>query len=130
MSIEPNSSTGSDRWALSRKWIDRRAWQSPTLRKALAEHDLATVFRVLRRYGVSQRKLAAITDQSQSEISEIVGGRRVRSYDVLARIAEGFGIPRGWMGLAYDQEQDMEPEMPGPQRCRCGCCCGEPGDCA
>ena len=34
-----------------------------------------------------------------------MGGRRVRSYDVLARVATGFGIPRGWMGLAFDQVQ-------------------------
>ena len=126
MSIEPNPSTGPDRWGLSRKWIDRRAWQSPALRKALAEHDMATVFRILRKYGVSQRRIAAITDQSQSEISEIVGGRRVVSYDVLARIAAGFGIPRGWMGLAFDQDQELPELQP---RCRCGCCCGESGDC-
>jgi hypothetical protein len=33
--------------------------------------------------------------------SEIIAGRRVvSSYDVLVRISDGLGVPRGWMGLA------------------------------
>ena len=51
---------------------------------------------------MSQRRIAALTGQSQSEISEILGGRQVVSYDLLARIAEGLGVPRGQLGLAYD----------------------------
>src|SRR5512145_2301494 len=129
MDIEPNSSTGPDRWALSRKWIDRRAWQNPKMRTALAKHDLAIVYRVLKGYGVSRRKVAAITDQSQSEISEIMGGRRVVAYDVLVRICQGFGLPRGWMGLAFDLDQELPDAVVPVPRCRCGCCCGEAGDC-
>lgn len=130
MSIESNSSTVPDRWALSRKWIDRRVWQNPRMRAALALRDLAAVFRILRAHGVSQRKIAAITDQSQSEISEIVGGRRVVAYDVLVRVADGFGIPRGWMGLAADQDQELPDAEELVPRCRCGCCCGESGECS
>jgi plasmid maintenance system antidote protein VapI len=129
MDIESNSSTGPDRWALSRKWIDRRAWQNPTMRTALAAHDLPTVFRVLKRYGVSQRKIAAIIDVAQSEISEIMNGRRVVGYRVLVRICQGFGIPRGWMGLAFDLDQEL-PDTEEAPRCRCGCCCSEAGDCS
>jgi transcriptional regulator with XRE-family HTH domain len=44
---------------------------------------------------VAQRRIAAITDQSQSEVSEIIAGRRVVvSYDVLVRISDGLGVPR------------------------------------
>jgi transcriptional regulator with XRE-family HTH domain len=50
---------------------------------------------------MSQRRIAAMTGQSQSEISEILSGRRVVSYDVLLRIADGLGVPRGLMGLAH-----------------------------
>jgi transcriptional regulator with XRE-family HTH domain len=68
------------------------------------------VYRLLQRFGVAQRRIAALTDQSQSEVSEIIAGRRVVvSFDVLARIAEGLGVPRGWMGLAtYSGEGDHQ----------------------
>ncbi len=46
------------------------------MRRLLAEHDIAGVYRLLQRHGVSQRVIAARTGQSQSEVSEIVAGRR------------------------------------------------------
>jgi transcriptional regulator with XRE-family HTH domain len=73
------------------------------MRRLLAEHDIGGVYRLLHRHGVSQRAIAARTGQSQSEISEILAGRRVHSYEVLLRIAEGLEIPRGWMGLDFDE---------------------------
>src|SRR5215475_12635207 len=72
------------------------------MRAVLATRDIAGVFRLLQKVGVSQRRIAALTGQSQSEISEILSGRQVVSYDVLARIADGLGVPRGHLGLAYD----------------------------
>jgi transcriptional regulator with XRE-family HTH domain len=73
------------------------------MRRYLAARDIGSVYRLLQRFGVSQRAIAARTGQSQSEISEIIAGQRqVISYDVLERIALGLEIPRGWMGLAYD----------------------------
>jgi transcriptional regulator with XRE-family HTH domain len=73
------------------------------MRSALAAREVSTVYRLLRRTGVSQRQIAALTGQSQSEVSEILKGRQVMAYDVLARIADGLGVPRGYMGLAYDE---------------------------
>ncbi len=78
------------------------AWEEPEMKRALADRDVSTVYRLLRRVGISQRQIAALTGQSQSEVSEILKGRQVMAYDVLARISEGLGIPRGYMGLAYD----------------------------
>jgi transcriptional regulator with XRE-family HTH domain len=73
-------------------------------RRALAEHDIATVYRLLTESGISQHQIAHLTGQSQSEVSEILKGRRVvQGYDVLVRIADGLDVPRGWMGLAYDE---------------------------
>jgi len=83
--------------------IDPALWLRPEMRAALASRDIAAVFRLLQRVGVSQRRIAALTGQSQSEISEILGGRQVVSYDVLARIADGLGVARGHLGLAYDE---------------------------
>ena len=77
--------------------------ERPELRAATADRDILTMYRLLQRYGFSQRRIAALTGQSQSEISDILkGGRKIRNYDLLLRIADGLGLPRGWMGLAHD----------------------------
>jgi transcriptional regulator with XRE-family HTH domain len=87
--------------------ISATVWEHPATRRALAQHDLATVYRRLQAAGVSQRRLAALTGQSPSEVYEILNGRRVMAYDVLARIADGLGIPRGYLGLAYDESTEL-----------------------
>lgn len=82
--------------------LDPAVWQRHEMRLALANRDIAGVFRLLQRVGVSQRRIASLTGQSQSEISEIMSGRQVMAYDVLVRIADGLGVPRGHLGLAFD----------------------------
>ncbi|GLW92319.1 hypothetical protein Aglo03_31350 [Actinokineospora globicatena] len=82
-------------------------WEEAEMRAALAAREVSSVYRLLRRTGVSQRQIAAMTGQSQSEVSEILKGRQVMAYDVLARIADGLGIPRGYMGLAYDEVTEV-----------------------
>ena len=81
----------------------RHALTTTVGRRALAERDIPTVYRLLTQTGISQRQIAQLTGQSQSEVCEVLKGRRVMAYDVLVRIAEGLGVPRGWMGLAYDE---------------------------
>lgn len=81
--------------------IDPRIWDNPQMRAALARHDIGRVYRLLGGAGVSQRRIAAMTGQNQSEVSEIIQGRQVQAYDLLARIADGLRIPRGHMGLAF-----------------------------
>lgn len=76
--------------------------ESEEARALLACRDIAGIYRLLQRNGVSQRRIAALTGQSQSEVSEIMKGRRVLSYDVLVRIADGLGVPRARMGLGLD----------------------------
>jgi hypothetical protein len=49
-----------------------------------------------------------LTGQSQPEISDILKGRQVMAYDLLARIADGLAIPRGLLGLAYDGQTDTD----------------------
>jgi transcriptional regulator with XRE-family HTH domain len=83
-------------------------FSSDEMRAALARRDISTVYRLLTRAGVSQRRIAELVGQSQSEVSEILKGRQVMGYEVLVRIANGLGIPRGLMGLAYD-ETTTEP---------------------
>src|ERR1044072_7443528 len=82
--------------------VPPEVWEAPKMREALAAREVSSVYRLLRQHGVSQRQIAAATGQSQSEVSEILKGRQVMAYDVLARIADGLGVPRGYMGLAFD----------------------------
>jgi transcriptional regulator with XRE-family HTH domain/tetratricopeptide (TPR) repeat protein len=83
-----------------------------TAREALAHRDIAAVFRILGEAGVSQARIAVATGQRQSEVSEIVCGRQVQSVALLERIADGLGVPRGWMGLAYGSGLEPEPAAP------------------
>lgn len=97
---------------MSREEIPADFWRCPQVRDALAARDIGAVYRALRDRGMPQNRIAALTGQAQSEVSDVLGGRAVRSYELLARIADGLGIPRGWMGLAYSEpdtpEQDEE----------------------
>jgi transcriptional regulator with XRE-family HTH domain len=92
--------------------LSRETWDEPDMRRALADRDISAIYRLLRRVGMSQRHIAALTGQSQSEVSEILRGRQVMAYDVLVRVADGLSIPRGYMGLAYDPA--TEASMVGP----------------
>jgi transcriptional regulator with XRE-family HTH domain len=71
----------------------------PEVRAALASHDVGAVFRVLNKNGWSQRGIGRAVGMHQSEVSEIIRGRRVTNYRVLVRIADGLGIPRERMNL-------------------------------
>lgn len=88
--------------------IRPEVWESTEMRGALANRNISEVYRQLRKHGISQRQIAAMTGQSQSEVSEILKGRQVIAYDVLARICSGLGIPRGYMGLAYAETLDVQ----------------------
>jgi len=79
-------------------------WERSEMRQAIAGREINIVFRMLQRYGVPQRRIAAETGLAQSDISGIIAGRQVMAYDVLLRVARGLGIPRGQMGLAYDPD--------------------------
>jgi transcriptional regulator with XRE-family HTH domain len=94
--------------------IDPSVWKDPDVRAALARRDIGLVYLHLIGKGYRQCAIAELTGQPPSEVSAIVNGRPVRSYDVLVRIAEGLGVPRGWMGLAYG-EAGLVPASPGPE---------------
>lgn len=91
--------------------IGSGVWEQREMREALACRDLATVYRRLQRVGVSQRRIAALTGQSSSEVYEILKGRNVMAYDLLTRIADGLGVPRGYLGLAYDESTQNAVEL-------------------
>ncbi|MGB3442746.1 MAG: helix-turn-helix transcriptional regulator, partial [Actinophytocola sp.] len=68
--------------------VTRDVWDDQEMCAALEAREVSTVYKLLRRKGVSQRQIAAMTGQSQSEVSEILKGRQVMAYDVLVRIAD------------------------------------------
>lgn len=68
-------------------WI-LRYWR---VRAALAGHNIGALFRGLNENGWSQRGIGGAAGMHQSEVSEIIKGRRVLGYRVLVRIADGLG---------------------------------------
>jgi len=89
--------------------LDPALFDSDEMRAALTTRDIGTVYRHLRRLGISQRHIAQLTGQSQSEVSEIIRGRQVSNVWVLERIADGLGIPRARLGVSYGEEPAEEP---------------------
>jgi transcriptional regulator with XRE-family HTH domain len=79
-------------------------WEGEDVRTALREHDMRYLFKVLQHHRISQRTIARMVGMQQSEISEVLAGRRVRQYQALLRICVGLGISRHLMGLS-----DAEP---------------------
>jgi len=85
--------------------IDPALYCREDVRRILAERDITALYHVLKDNSrVTQRTIAELTGQSQSEVSEIVKGRRVRDVTVLERICDGLGIPRELMGLSYGED--------------------------
>ncbi len=97
--------------------IDPAWFETPELRRILTARDIGALYGALKGFGLSQRQIAARTGQSQSEVSEILRGRQVRDVTVLERIADGLGIPRGYLRLgdadsAYAEgEGGVDPEV-------------------
>ncbi len=107
--VEPPGAVADARPAAS-PWA--QLYDRADVRATLAERDIGGLFRVLKDdAGVTQRTIADLTGQSQSEVSEILKGRRVLAYDVLVRIAEGLGVPRELMGLSYGEHHIYRGEV-------------------
>ncbi|MGH4015651.1 MAG: hypothetical protein ACRDSL_17355, partial [Pseudonocardiaceae bacterium] len=66
-------------------------YTAPDLKPALAGRDIGALYRWVNAAGVVQRRIAVLTGSSQSEVADIMTGRRVRvmAYDVFERAAEG-----------------------------------------
>lgn len=92
--------------------LDPALLDRPDVRAALASRDVGAVYRLLGKAGVTQRQIAQLTHQSQSEVSAIRQGRQVRDVEVLERIADGLGVPRAWMRLSYGED---EPDPPSAE---------------
>jgi transcriptional regulator with XRE-family HTH domain len=109
--VEPPPRSDDGRLPISTRragGVPPEVWEKSEMRDALAAREVSSIYKQLRRNGVSQRQIAAMTGQSQSEVSEILKGRQVMAYDVLVRIADGLGIPKAYMGLVYERVAESE----------------------
>ncbi|MGH3830713.1 MAG: helix-turn-helix domain-containing protein [Pseudonocardiaceae bacterium] len=91
--------------------IDPAFFDDDEVRAALAARDIGALYRLLRRVGVSQRRIADLTGQSQSEVSEILHGRQVLNVRVLERIADGLGTSRARLGVSYGEHTPDTPSV-------------------
>jgi Helix-turn-helix len=104
-------------------------WRRPAMAAALEMRDFTTVFRLLQKIGYSQNKIAAMTHQSQPEVSAIIHGRTVMAYDVIRRVADGLGVPPCVVGVASCRDLQPEadasaiPPCPGESSTRTGHLC-------
>ena len=92
----------------------QETWQLPEMRAAVQVRNFTAIYRLLQKLGYSQQRIAALTGQSQPEVSAIIHGRKVMAYDVMRRIVDGLGIPRGLAGLATCTCTDAEPGVSAP----------------
>jgi hypothetical protein len=93
---------------------DKATWQQQEMRTAVQVRNFTAIYRILQKQGYSQQRIAALTGQSQPEVSAIIHGRKVMAYDVILRIADGLGIPHGLAGLSTCTCDDAEPDGPTP----------------
>ncbi|MDT0306883.1 hypothetical protein RM780_07890 [Streptomyces sp. DSM 44917] len=90
------------------------------LRHALAEHDFASAFALLKKWaGLSQNKIGSACQLSPGKVSLIISGKhQVTAYGVIARIADGLRIPGHMLGLAArpweTADETEEPKPTGP----------------
>jgi len=86
-------------------------WEEPHTLDALAQRDIGTLFRQVRRLaGASQTQIGIATGMSQAQVSEIMsGGRRVTSVDVLVRIVEGLRMPPAASSLLFLGTSNSHP---------------------
>jgi hypothetical protein len=78
-------------------------WARADVREALARRDVGALYEILRRHGVPLHAVAAATGQSLPQVWAAIAGRRTVSADVLARIADGLGMPREHLELPRHQ---------------------------
>jgi transcriptional regulator with XRE-family HTH domain len=82
----------------------------PLKPEILRTRDIAGLFGFLSSRGWSRSAIAAATGLSETRVREVRQGKQqITSYEVLERIADGFNIERGLMGLAYTDHVAPSP---------------------
>ncbi|MFF2927615.1 helix-turn-helix domain-containing protein [Streptomyces celluloflavus] len=95
--------------------LDHDVLEREDLRRALAEHDFAAAFALIKKYGgLSQNRIASACHLTPGKVSTIISGRQqVTSFDVIRRISDGLRIPGHLLGLAPRPWETRQSEQ-GP----------------
>jgi transcriptional regulator with XRE-family HTH domain len=76
--------------------IPHEVWFLAQTRKALVERDLTSLYRLARRYGYSQTRIAQAVGKSQPQVSEIMNAKtphHASNLDVVHRHADAYRMP-------------------------------------
>jgi formylglycine-generating enzyme required for sulfatase activity len=83
-------------------WWIKGAYDGRPMPEILRVRDICALFAFLGARGWSRAAIAGATGLSESRVRAVrQGTQQITSYEVLERIADGFCIERGLMGLAY-----------------------------
>ncbi|MFD4261959.1 helix-turn-helix domain-containing protein [Streptomyces sp. NPDC058534] len=95
--------------------LAREVLERDDVERALAEHDFAAAFSLVKKWGgLSQNRIAAACQMTPGKVSTIISGQQqVTSYEVIRRIADGLRIPGRMVGLA-DRPWERQPDLPDP----------------
>lgn len=87
------------------------------VKRALAEHDFAAAFALIKKWGgLSQNRIASACQLTPGKVSTIISGQQqVTSFDVICRIADGLRIPGNMVGLAT-RPWETQPAAPAPDQ--------------
>lgn len=99
-------------------WWHEGTHDGRPLRAYLAERDITALFQFLRAHGWSKGSISIATGMSETRVRSVYQGKQfVTSYDVLLRIADGLGIPRGLVGLgSSDDARPSARSLQDPHR--------------
>lgn len=99
--------------ATSSPLLPDRILDRTDVQRALAEHDFAAVFALLKKHGgISQNRIAAACAITPGKVSQVIQGQQqITSFDVVCRIADGLHIPGRLLGLA-DRPWESGVEAP------------------
>ncbi|MFI9149545.1 hypothetical protein [Streptomyces sp. NPDC053367] len=85
------------------------------LKQALAEHDFAAAFSLIKKWGgLSQNRIAAACQLTPGKVSTIISGQQqITNFAVICRISDGLRIPGRMIGLA-DRPWESPADAPDP----------------
>lgn len=94
--------------------LPRHLLDDPAVRHALAQRDLAPLFRAARKVGISYYAIGEACALSADRVSLVArGSSSISSIDVIERIADGLRIPGALLGLAA-RRWELTPGEEGP----------------